>query len=60
MAMQVGLDFTLLACSQQPLGVMRTNFTHVGTMGHVLIQYIKDTDPDPDLDTLAYLMLEFS
>ena len=28
MAMQVGLDFTLLAGSQQPLGVMRTKFTH--------------------------------
>jgi hypothetical protein len=34
----VGLDFTLLAGSQQPLGVMRTNFTHVGAMamGHVI------------------------
>jgi hypothetical protein len=42
MAMQVGPSFTLLAGSQQPLGVMRTNFTHVGGMGHVLIQDIKD------------------
>jgi hypothetical protein len=30
-----GCCFTLLAGSQQPLGVMRTNFTHVGAMGHV-------------------------
>ncbi len=60
MAMQVGLDFTLLAGSQQPLGVMRTNFTHVGAMGHVLIQDIKDMDKDMDLDTPAYLTSEFS
>ena len=58
--MQVGLDFTLLAGSQQPLGVMRTNFTHVGAMGHVLIQDIKDMDTDMDLDTPAYLTSEFS
>ena len=32
--------------SQQPLGVMHTNFTHVGAMGHVLIQDIKDMDTD--------------
>ena len=62
MAMQVGLDFTLLAGSQQPLGVMRTNFTHVGAMGHVLIQdiHIKDMDTDMHLDTPAYLTSEFS
>jgi hypothetical protein len=58
----VGLDFTLLAGSQQPLGVMymRTNFTHVGGMGHVLIQDIKDMDTDMHLDTPAYLTSEFS
>ena len=55
MAMQVGLDFTLLAGSQQPLGVMRTNFTHVGAMGHVSIQDIKDMDTALYLDTPAYL-----
>ena len=55
MAMPVDLDFTLLAGSQQLLGVMRTNFTHVGAMGHVLIQDIKDMDTDMDLDTPAYL-----
>ena len=60
MAMQVGLDFTLLAGSQQPLGVMRTNFTHVGAMGHVSIQDIKDMDTDMYLDTPAYLTSEFS
>jgi hypothetical protein len=27
---------------------MRTNFTHVGAMGHVLIQGIKDIDTDMD------------
>jgi hypothetical protein len=44
LALQVGLEFTSLAGSQQPLGVMRTNFTHVmGGMGHVSIQDIKDT-----------------
>jgi hypothetical protein len=60
MGMQVDLDFTLLAGSQQPLGVMRTNFTHVGAMGHVLIQDIKDMDTYMDLDTPAYLTSEFS
>ena len=60
MAMQVGLDFTLLAGSQQPLGVMRTNFTHVGAMGHVSIQDIKNMDTDMYLDTPAYLTSEFS
>ena len=53
--MQVGLDFMLLAGSQQPLGVTRTNFTHMGAMGHVSIQDIKDMDPDMYLDTSAYL-----
>ena len=56
----MGLDFTLLAGSQQPLGVMRTNFTHVGAMGHVSIQDIKDMDTDMHLDTPAYLTSEFS
>ena len=51
----MGLDFTLLAGSQQLLGVMRTNFTHVGAMGHVSIHDIKDVDPDIYLDTPAYL-----
>ena len=60
MAMQAGLDFTLLAGSQQPLGVMRTNFTHVGAMGHVSIHDIKDMDPYMYLDTPAYLTSEFS
>jgi hypothetical protein len=61
MAMQVYLDFTSLACSQQPLGVMRTNFTHVGAMmGHVSIQDIKDMDTDMYSDTHAYLTSEFS
>ena len=54
-AMQVGLDFTLLAGSQQPLGVMRTNFTHMGGMCHALTQDIKDMDTDMNLDTPAYL-----
>ena len=56
----MGLDFTLLAGSQQPLGVMRTNFTHVGAMDRVSIQDIKDTDTDIYLDTSAYLTLKFS
>ena len=60
MAMSADFDFTLLAGSQQPLGVMRTNFTHVGAMGHVSIQDIKDTDTDIYLDTPAYLTLKFS
>ena len=56
----MGLDFTLLAGSQQLLGVMRTNFTHVGAMGHVSIQDIKDMDPYMHLDAPAYLTSEFS
>jgi hypothetical protein len=49
-----------LAGSQQPLGVMRTIFTHVGAMGHVSIQNTKDMDTDMYLDTPAYLTSEFS
>ena len=58
----MGLDFTLLllAGSQQPLGVMCANFTHVGAMGHVSIQDIKDMDTYMYLDTPAYLTSEFS
>jgi hypothetical protein len=46
---------TLSVSTQQPLGAMRTNFTQVGTMGHVLIHYNKDMIMDTDTDTLAYL-----
>ena len=56
----MGLDFMLPAGSQQPLGVMRPNFIHVGAMGHVSIQDIKDIDPDVYLDSPAYLTSEFS
>ncbi len=41
--------------SQQPLGVVRAHFTQVGPMDHTLIHDIKDTYPDMDLDTPAYL-----
>ena len=41
--------------SQQPLGVMRAHFTQVGLMDHTLIHDIKDTYPDMNLDTPAYL-----
>ena len=46
---------TLSVGTQQPLGAMRTNFTQVGPMGHVLIQYNKNMIMDTDADTLAYL-----
>ena len=46
---------TLSVGTQQPLGAMRTNFTQVGPMGHVLIHYNKDMIMDTDADTLAYL-----
>ena len=47
--MQVGLDFTSLAGSQQPLGVCRSK-----------IQDIEEMDPDMYLDTPAYLTSEVS
>jgi hypothetical protein len=46
---------TLSVSTQQPLGAMRTNFTQVGPMGHVLIHYNKYMIMDADADTLAYL-----
>ena len=46
---------TLSVSTQQPLGAMRTNFTQVGPMGHVLIHYNKDMIMDTAADTLAYL-----
>ncbi len=54
------LDLQLLTGSQQPLGVMHSNFTHVWSMGHVSIQDIKDMDTDMHLDTPAYVCSEFS
>ena len=46
---------TLSVGTQQPLGAMRTNFTQVGPMGHISIQYNKDMIMDTDTDTLTYL-----
>ena len=50
---------TLSVGTQQPLGAMRTNFTQVGPMDHILyhmlIQYNKDIIMYTDTDTLAYL-----
>ena len=46
---------TLSVSTQQPLGAMRTNFTQVGPMGHISIQYNKDMIMDTDTDTLTYL-----
>ena len=48
---------TISVSTQQPLGAMRTNFTQVGPMRHVLIHYNKDMilDTDKFTDTLAYL-----
>jgi hypothetical protein len=45
----------LLVSTQQPLGAMRTNFTQVGPIGHVLIHYNKNMIMDADADTLPYL-----
>ena len=46
---------TLSVGTQQPLGAMRTNFTQVGPMDHISIQYNKDMIMYTDTDTLAYL-----
>ena len=46
---------TLSVGTQQPLGAMRTNFTQVGPMDHISIQYHKDMIMYTDTDTLAYL-----
>ena len=46
---------TLSVSTQQPLGAMRTNFTQVGPMDHISIQYHKDMIMYTDTDTLAYL-----
>ena len=46
---------TLSVGTQQPLGAMRTNFTQVGPMDHISIQYNKDMIMYTDADTLAYL-----
>ena len=46
---------TLSVSTQQPLGAMRTNFTQVGPMDHISVQYNKDMIMDTDADTLAYL-----
>jgi hypothetical protein len=46
---------TLSVSTQQPLGAMRTNFTQVGPMDHISVQYNKDMIMYTDTDTLAYL-----
>ena len=46
---------TLSVGTQQPLGAMRTNFTQVGPMDHISVQYNKDMIMYTDTDTLAYL-----